>query len=109
MLKTALEYIAEARQEMLREFWDVRSLRNKKIKRDRWTIGFDKVDTGQGYLKWTATSDKGESVYGDFGYDPMEPPLNDKEIIKDVMDEIEWNIDEWKKGRKDSNYRPGNA
>ena len=111
MIKTALQYIAEARQEMiLKEAWDVRSLKNKKIKtKNGWTIDFGKVNPFQGYISWSATTDKGESVFGEFGFDPMEPPLNDKEIIKDILDEIEWNKDEYKKGRKGSNYSPGTS
>ena len=109
MIKTALQYIAEARQEMLQnEAWDIRSLKNKKVKaKNGWSIHFDKIDSNLGSVYWTATSDKGESVTGEFGFDPMEPPLNDKEIVDDAMEEIKWSIDEYKKGRKDSTYKPG--
>ena len=37
----------------------------------------------------------------------MEPPLDDKEIVDDAMEEIKWSIDEYKKGHKDSTYKPG--
>ena len=74
MIKTALQYIAEARQEMLQnEAWDIRSLKNKKVKaKNGWTIHFDKIDSNLGSVYWTASSDKGESVTGEFGFDPVE-------------------------------------